>query len=120
MYSGVRALWDSQQKVFQLRNGMKIQPPAKFAELLSPTNNDNIRLDGVLWLGYGKQDELARRLAKNSQHEDLWRDMQYLVYDIPNHYDLDERLTMLKSLSFKTGMFSLLYKAHCRFSCEAS
>src|SRR5687768_6832040 len=99
MYEGVRAVWDAGWNTFRLRNGKIIKPPKVFAEWLSHANTNMVGLDGVLWLGYGKQHELAQRLSDNFQDEDLWRNITYLVFDIPNSpYGLEERLALLKSL----------------------
>ena len=96
-YSGVRAVWDNNTKTFQLRNGKIVEPPKAFADLMSTGSADITQLDGVLWLGYGQQDEVARKLAENPQDEDLWFSLQYFVFDIPNSpADFDERLILLQ------------------------
>ena len=111
-YSGVRALWDNNTKTFYLRNGKKIQPPTIFADLLlSPTNVNITQLDGILWLGYGKQQQydLAQKLSENLQDEELWFRLQYLVFDIPNSSArLEERFDLLKTLSLRTGIHMIL------------
>jgi hypothetical protein len=110
-YSGIRALWDNNTKTFHLQNGKIIQPPKVFADLLlSPHENENItQLDGILWLGYGQQQQydLAQKLSSENlqDEEELWLKLQYLVFDIPNSSaNLNERFDLLKGLSLRKGI----------------
>ena len=102
MYRGVRALWNATSKTFQLRNGKTIVPPKEFSERMPQASTD--QLDGVLWLGYGKQHELSQRLSQNTRDDNLWNFVQYLVFDIPSSaQEWEARLAILKSLHMRPG-----------------
>ena len=119
-YSGVRALWDNNTQTFRLRNGKTIQPPKVFAELLSPTIESVTQLDGVLWFGYGQQDDWSQKLADNVQDDDLWLRLQYLVFDIPNSSaTTEERFSIINTLSFREGIHNYIAILTLRFSFES-
>jgi hypothetical protein len=115
-YNGIRALWNNNTKTFHLRNGKIIQPPKIFADLLLSTENVNItQLDGILCLGYGKQQQfdLAQKLSENLQDEEFWIQLQYLVFDIPNSSaNFEERFNLLKTISLRKGKNKYLFHTH--------
>ena len=94
---GVRAYWDGRQLIS--RGGHQIQAPADFVRGL-PSE----RLDGELWMGRGRFEEtsgIVRRLVADS---DDWRDMRYLVFDLPGHDGpFETRLARLRVLLDQTG-----------------
>lgn len=94
---GVRAYWDGRQLIS--RGGHRIQAPADFVRGLPAQ-----RLDGELWMGRGRFEEtsgIARRLGADP---DDWRDMRYLVFDLPGHRGrFETRLARLRVLLDQTG-----------------
>lgn len=73
---GVRAFWDGQ--ALRFRSGRAIAAPAWFTAVLPKT-----ALDGELWLGRGRFDELSgivRRVAPLDAH---WHQVQYMIFDLP-------------------------------------
>lgn len=73
---GVRAFWDGQSLRF--RSGLPIAAPAWFTAGLPKTS-----LDGELWLGRGRFDELSGTVRKKLPVEAEWRELRYLVFDLP-------------------------------------
>lgn len=77
--NGVRAVWNGHH--FLSRAGNKFIAPDWFTADLPDTI-----LDGELWLGRGCFDEVSgivRRSAKKAGWEDEWRDIRYMVFDLP-------------------------------------
>lgn len=75
-YDGVRALWDGQQLRF--RSGARVAAPSSFLRRLPP-----VALDGELWLGRGRFDELSGLVRRASPDDTLWRDVRYMLFELP-------------------------------------
>ncbi len=75
---GVRALWDGQ--VLRFRSGRPIAAPAWFLAALPP-----MPLDGELWLGRQRFDELSATVRRSTPVDAQWRSVRYLVFDLPGH-----------------------------------
>lgn len=73
---GVRALWDGQQLRF--RSGRIVPAPAWFLAHL-PRHP----LDGELWLGRGRFDELSGLVRRGAPEESAWRDVRYMLFELP-------------------------------------
>lgn len=73
---GVRALWDGAQLRF--RSGRVVVPPPWFIERLPRTP-----LDGELWLGRGRFDELSGLVRRNSPDDQAWREVRYMLFELP-------------------------------------
>lgn len=73
---GVRAFWDGHSLRF--RSGLQIAAPAWFIAALPPTP-----LDGELWLGRGRFDELSGVVRRQTAVDADWRDVRYMVFDLP-------------------------------------
>ncbi len=73
---GVRAFWDGQRLRF--RSGLPIAAPDWFTAGLPSTP-----LDGELWLGRGRFDELSGTVRKKEPVEAEWRQLRYMVFDLP-------------------------------------
>lgn len=73
---GVRAYWDGQSLRF--RSGLPIAAPAWFTAGLPATP-----LDGELWLGRGRFDELSGAVRKKVPVEAEWRQLRYMIFDLP-------------------------------------
>ncbi len=78
-FDGVRALWDGQR--LRLRSGLAVDAPAAFVARLP-----SVALDGELWLGRGRFDDvsaLVRRGAGNAADVAAWRDVRFLAFELP-------------------------------------
>lgn len=73
---GVRAYWDGQ--TLRFRSGVMIAAPAWFVAALPATP-----LDGELWLGRGRFDELSGIVRRKDPVDADWRRVQYMVFDLP-------------------------------------
>ena len=94
---GVRAFWDGQSLRF--RSGLPIAAPAWFTAALPPT-----ALDGELWLGRGRFDELSGIVRRQAPVEADWRSVRYLIFDAPGASGaFFERLQHLKAVLVQAG-----------------
>jgi DNA ligase-1 len=75
-FDGVRALWDGRNLRF--RSGLPVAAPAWFLARLPA-----IALDGELWMARGRFEALAGAVRKNVPQDDEWRQIRYLVFDLP-------------------------------------
>lgn len=75
-FDGVRAYWDG--KMLRFRSGAPIAAPAWWTAALP-----NTELDGELWLGRGRFDELSGVVRHLQPDEDQWRQVKYLLFDLP-------------------------------------
>jgi DNA ligase-1 len=75
-YDGVRALWDGQQLRF--RSGARVAAPASFLRRLPP-----VALDGELWLGRRRFDELSGLVRRASPDDTLWHELRYMLFELP-------------------------------------
>lgn len=98
---GVRVIWN--REYFLTKKEKIIRPPSNF---IVP----NVALDGHLFIGRGKMDELMNVL--NSIDSD-WSHVQFKVMDLPhNEEDFQTRLEELKGMDF-TGNTSLVDWTEC-------
>ncbi len=73
---GVRAFWDGQ--ALRFRSGRKIAAPAWFTAALPATP-----LDGELWLGRGRFDELSGIVRRKVPNNVQWHTLRYMIFDLP-------------------------------------
>ncbi len=76
-YDGVRAIWDG--KTLKSRQGNVIQAPDWFIKNLPKTP-----LDGELWLARGEFDTLSGAVRKDIAVDEEWRNISYLIFELPN------------------------------------
>jgi DNA ligase-1 len=89
---GVRAYWDGQQ--LRTRSGQKIAAPVWFLAALPKD-----RLDGELWLGRGRFDEISGLVRRKKPKDADWANVRYMVYDLPDMVaPFYERLWVLRTL----------------------
>lgn len=89
---GVRARWDGQ--ALRLRNGAAIAAPAWFIAPLP-----GYPLDGELWLGRGRFDELSGIVRRERPADADWRPVRYMLFDLPGAYgDFSQRLARMQQL----------------------
>lgn len=89
-YDGVRAFWNGKQLIS--RQGNIINAPEWFTAPLTGT-----QLDGELWLDRRKFDQLSGIIRRQSPVDANWRNIKYMVFDLPNSAQVfDERLRQLR------------------------
>jgi DNA ligase 1 len=76
-YDGVRAMWDGKKLYF--RSGNIVNAPEWFLAKLPPQ-----RLDGELWLGRERFEELSGVVKKNIPLDDEWKQVKYMVFELPD------------------------------------
>jgi len=97
-YDGVRGYWDGQQLL--TRSGRRIAAPAWFT-----AGWPRQPLDGELWAGRGRFDAAQSAVARESPDDDAWREIRYMVFDLPAHPGpFDERLPALQQLLAELGL----------------
>ena len=75
-YDGVRGHWDG--ATLRFRSGREVPAPAWFTAALPRTP-----LDGELWLGRGRFDELSGSVRRQAPLEAEWRAIRYQVFELP-------------------------------------
>lgn len=75
-FDGVRATWDGQALKF--RSGREVPAPRWFTEKLPAQP-----LDGELWLGRGRFEELSGFVRKAQPIDAEWRQVTFLVFELP-------------------------------------
>jgi DNA ligase-1 len=75
-YDGVRGYWDG--GTLRYRSGRVVPAPAWFTARLPRTP-----LDGELWLGRGRFDELSGIVRKATPVDAEWRQVRYMVFEMP-------------------------------------
>ena len=74
---GVRGYWDGAQLLS--RQGYLITTPSWFTEGFG-----EIPLDGELWLGRERFQEVSALIARNDIEDPLWQEMTYQIFDLPS------------------------------------
>lgn len=109
---GVRAYWDGHQLL--TRSGRVIPAPAWFISALPSTP-----MDGELWSGRGEFSWLAGVLNRTQQHDEDWRKIRYMVFDLPQMATtFTERLWVLRTLVAQQGNPQLKVLEQIRVSSE--
>jgi DNA ligase-1 len=101
-YDGVRAVWDG--RVLRHRSGRAVSVPPAFVAALPA-----IPLDGELWLGRGRFDELSGVVRKKVPHVDEWGAVRYMVFEMPGEAGtFAERAERLATLVARSGTRQLV------------
>jgi DNA ligase-1 len=96
-YDGVRALWDG--RWLRFRSGRPVPAPDWFLALLPAQ-----ALDGELWLARGRFDALSATVRRESPHDEEWRQVRYMVFDLPRlQAPFVQRTAKLQALLSRTG-----------------
>ncbi len=74
---GVRAYWDG--KTLRFRSGNVVNAPAWFIAKL-PLQ----ALDGELWLGRGRFEELSGMVRTEHPDDGAWRQIKYMIFELPD------------------------------------
>lgn len=100
---GVRAYWDG--KLLWSRQGILIQAPTTLTSEL-PT----VPLDGELWLGRGRFEEVTGLIHRNDPSHPAWGQISFAVFDVPYLTGVfTERYAALKHLLLNPINASLEY-----------
>lgn len=75
-YDGVRMYWDG--RTLRFRSGLPLLAPAWFVARLPASP-----LDGELWLGRGRFEELVGIVRRQSVDDAAWRRLRYMVFELP-------------------------------------
>lgn len=75
-FDGVRALWDGRRLL--LRGGGEVKAPTWFLDSLPAQ-----ALDGELWLGRGRFDELSALVRREQATDAEWREVRYQLFELP-------------------------------------
>lgn len=95
---GVRALWDGHRLRF--RSGREIVAPAWFLARLPAT-----AVDGELWLGRQRFDELSGLIRREDPQDPGWHEVRYMLFDMPGGAgDFSTRLQALRELVADTAV----------------
>ena len=75
---GVRGRWDGKRLL--TRSGQPIAAPAWFIDRWP-----NTAMDGELWMGRGRFDEVSGIVRAGKSNETAWRRVRFMVFDLPEH-----------------------------------
>ncbi|MEO5698321.1 MAG: DNA ligase [Burkholderiaceae bacterium] len=96
-YDGVRAHWDG--ATLRFRSGRSVAAPAWFTARLPRQP-----LDGELWLGRARFDELSCIVRTTVPVDAQWRQLRYMVFDLPGgRGSFTERVARLASVVRETA-----------------
>lgn len=99
---GVRAFWDGHDLRF--RSGGRIAAPRWFTAALPATP-----LDGELWAGRGRFEELVGTVRRRDPDDARWRKVRYALFDQPGAAGpFLERVAALRQLIDRAGVSPLL------------
>lgn len=73
---GVRAYWDG--KILRFRSGNRVNAPAWFIAKLP-----KISLDGELWLGRGRFEEISGIVRTDLPDDTAWKQIKYMIFELP-------------------------------------
>ena len=74
---GVRAYWDG--KAFRFRSGNSVNAPPWFIAKLPPQT-----LDGELWLGRGRFEELSGMVRTEHPDDSAWHQIKFMIFELPD------------------------------------
>jgi DNA ligase-1 len=112
-YDGVRAHWDG--TTLRFRSGREVPAPRWFVEKLPGQP-----LDGELWLGRGRFEELSGFVRKLVPEDAEWRQVQYMVFELPDGPGTyAERAARIQALVAANGWAQLVAVPQFRISDRA-
>ena len=89
---GVRGHWNGRR--LQTRGGQPITPPAWFT-----AGWPKVAMDGELWLGRGRFDEVSGLVRAGKSDDMAWRQVRFMVFDLPGHPgNFDARVMRMRTL----------------------
>ena len=113
-YDGVRALWDG--SVLRFRSGNVVNAPRWFLSKLPTTP-----LDGELWIGRGKFDQLSGIVRKASPVDEEWRQVSYMIFEQPmGAGSFEERVGRIQRIVASANFAPLKAVEHFRVGNRAA
>jgi DNA ligase-1 len=95
---GVRAHWDGRQLRF--RSGNPVSAPVWFMAALQVQP-----LDGELWLGRGRFDQLSGIVRRALPNDDEWRQVRYMIFELPEAAgSFSERIVQIQNVVTAAGV----------------
>lgn len=95
---GVRGYWDGE--VLRTRGGQRIHHPAWFTAGWPKT-----AMDGELWIGRGRFDEVSAIVRTVRADEAAWRQVQFMLFDLPEHGGtFESRVRRMQALVAEAGI----------------
>lgn len=89
---GVRGRWDGH--ALWTRGGHRIEAPDWFV-----AGWPTVAMDGELWIGRGRFDEISGLVRAGHRDDGAWRQVRFMVFDLPGHAGgFGERLLELRRL----------------------
>ncbi len=111
---GVRGRWDG--RALWTRAGHPVDAPPWFVE-----GWPAVPMDGELWIGRGRFDEVSGIVRAGRGEEARWRQVRFMVFDLPAHEGpFEARLAALRSLVDEAGVAWLRPVAQERLPDEAA
>ncbi len=105
-YDGVRGLWDG--RTLRFRSGRTVPAPSWFTDRL-PRHP----LDGELWLGRRRFDELSGLVRAQTPDDAAWRELRYMVFELPGAAGtFSERAERIGAIARDTGWSQLVAVPH--------
>ncbi len=77
-FDGVRARWDGEALIS--RQGHPFHAPAWFTEGFPAQ-----AMDGELWIGRGRFDEVSGAVRRHTPVPAQWRNIRFMIFDLPEH-----------------------------------
>jgi DNA ligase-1 len=97
-FDGVRAQWDG--RTLRFRGGGRVPAPAWFTAGFPAQP-----LDGELWIGRDRFDELSGTVRKIEPVDTEWRQVRYLVFELPGAAgDFSARVRQMQTLVDQAGV----------------
>ena len=101
-YDGVRACWDG--RTLRSRAGLALAAPGWFTAALPP-----VPLDGELWLGRGRFEEVSAAVHRREPVDATWRRMRFMIFELPGaEGPFSERAARIHALAGRVGEGALV------------
>jgi DNA ligase-1 len=95
---GARAAWDGH--TLRFRSGRQVNAPDWFLAGLPPEP-----LDGELWIGRGRFDELSGIVRRKQARDEDWRRVKYMIFEQPDGAgSFSERIEHIRSIVASAGV----------------
>ncbi len=95
---GARAIWDGH--TLRFRSGRLVNAPDWFLAGLPPEP-----LDGELWIGRGRFDELSGIVRRKQARDEDWRRVKYMIFEQPDGAgSFSERIERLRGIVARAGV----------------
>lgn len=95
---GARVVWDGH--TLRFRSGRQVNAPDWFLAGLPPEP-----LDGELWIGRGRFDELSGVVRRKQARDEDWRRVKYMIFEQPDGAgSFSERIEHIRGIVAKAGV----------------